>query len=72
MNHVQDVFEEFGVTEHGLRANDVNRKDRQNWAAAERLAMRRVRACLQRRIDDAQLPAQGTHAYLEVSAGPLQ
>jgi hypothetical protein len=67
MNHVHLVFEKFGVSQHGLRANDVHRTDRQNWAACERLAMRRVQAALQVLIDQHSVPAQGTKAYLEVS-----
>jgi hypothetical protein len=67
MNHVHTVFEKYDVSVHGLRANDVHRKDRQNWAACERLAMRRVQTALQRLIDDENVPAQSTKAYLEVS-----
>jgi hypothetical protein len=67
MNHIHLICEKYDVTEHGLRANDPHRTDRQNWAACERLAMRRVRATLRLLIEHENVPAQGTIAYLEVS-----
>jgi hypothetical protein len=63
MSHVAAMVEQVGFHEHGLRANDVARKDRQNWAACQRLAFRRVRACLQETLGNESV---GTRAYLEV------
>jgi hypothetical protein len=71
INHIHIIYDKYDVTQHGLRANDVRRSDRQNWAACERLAMRRVRATLRLLIDAENVPAQGTIAYLEVSTSHI-
>jgi hypothetical protein len=42
LHDVKDVFDNMDMAKHGLRANDVLRKDRQNWAACQRLAFRCV------------------------------
>ena len=35
MNHIDLVSKTFPVQEHGLRIEDVERKDRQNWSSAQ-------------------------------------
>lgn len=67
MSHVRAVFEKLPFVQHGLRANDIDRTDRQNWAACQRLAFRRVRACLTTLASEHDMPTHGTSAYLEAS-----
>ena len=50
-NFLRLVCETFLRHEHGLRSNDVNKTDRQNWAAAQRTCFPSVRLCLQHIID---------------------
>jgi hypothetical protein len=66
MQHVSQVFKHMPFAEHGLRANDVARTDRQNWAACQRLAFRRVRKCLADVAASMDMPTHGTSSYLEV------
>lgn len=66
MSHVKAVFDQLPFAQHGLRANDVERADRQNWAACQRLAFRRVRAGLATLASRHGTPTHGTSAYLEV------
>jgi hypothetical protein len=67
MNHVKEVYKRCPPAQHALRHNDVERTDRQNWAACQRLAFRRVRMCLATLQAEQDIPTQGTSAYLEVS-----
>lgn len=68
MSDVRAVFEALPFAEHGLRANDIDRTDRQNWAACQRLAFRKVRVCLAALASGGGTPKHGTSAYLEVSS----
>jgi hypothetical protein len=63
MSHLAAIVDKVQFEAHGLRANDVARKDRQNWAACQRLAFRRVRACLENALGEESV---GTRAYLDV------
>jgi hypothetical protein len=73
MASMQDLFAVHGAFEqhvHGMQRDDIERKDRQNWAACQRLMFRRVRKCLDVMPDSAEhqyRTTQGTSAYLEVS-----
>ena len=51
MNHLQLVTELFQLHHHGLRKNDILRKDRQNWASAQKLTFLRAQNYLQQ-IED--------------------
>ena len=44
--HICQVFNRFTVDQHGLLQEDFDRKDRQNWASAQRLCSAKVRECL--------------------------
>ena len=44
--HIEQVFHEFRIKEHGLKLEDVERRDCQNWAAAQRLCQSKVMSCL--------------------------
>ena len=71
-NYLRLVYSTFSPHEHGLRKNDVEKKDRQNWAAAQRTTFPMVRKCLEKIIsgDNSQnvcdSMALGTKLYLEV------
>ncbi len=69
-NDIRSVFKNFSRHEHGLRDEDVNKKDRQNWASAQRTAFPKVRVCLQQLAEGANTQrdpsVQGTIAYLEL------
>ena len=45
-SHIEQVFHQFMAEEHGLKMEDVERKDRQNWASVQRLCQSKVRSCL--------------------------
>lgn len=71
-NFLRLVRDTFSKHDHNLRDSDVNKKDRQNWAAAQRTCFPSVRQCLERitsgnndkSIHDPS--AIGTHMYLEI------
>ena len=46
MNHLLLVRDTFDSQTHGLRIEDVIRKDRQNWASAQRLIFSHFQQCL--------------------------
>ena len=69
--HIEQVFQQFTVEEHGLTGEDVQRRDRQNWAAAQRLCQSKVRTCLARmRAPDYPHRERtlGTEFYLDICA----
>lgn len=51
INHLQLVTELFDAHQYGLTKNDILRKDRQNWASAQKLTFLRVQNCLQQIVD---------------------
>ena len=68
-SHIEQVFKEFTPEEHGLKLEDVERQDRQNWVATQRLCQSKVQTCLARMrcSDYAQLERTlGTELYLEI------
>jgi hypothetical protein len=46
MNHLELVHQTFPIRQHGLRNEDINRQDRQNWESAQRIFFPMVRECL--------------------------
>ena len=68
MSHLELVAEHFPITQHGLRKEDIERQDRQNWASAQRIFFPRVRECLKLIQQDNDRPhdVQGTIIYLEI------
>jgi hypothetical protein len=46
LTHVGLVYNKFSCDQHGLKLEDTNRKDRQNWASAQRICQKRTRDCL--------------------------
>ena len=68
-SHIEQVFQQFTAKEHGLKMEDVEKKDRQNWATAQRLCQSRVRSCLARMRDADYSHRErtlGTEFYLEI------
>ena len=43
LEHVGMVYNKFSQDQHGLKLEDTTRKDRQNWASAQRLCQGKVR-----------------------------
>ena len=40
------IYNKFMCDQHGLKLEDTNRKDRQNWASVQRICQKRARDCL--------------------------
>lgn len=69
LEHIGQVYNKFTYDDHGLRLEDVQRTDRQNWASAQRLCSLKVRDSLKRlQVDrDAhQERTLGTQMYLQI------
>ena len=69
--HLGLIYNKFSYDQHGLKLEDTNRKDRQNWASAQRICQRQVRECLLKlRIlkEVHQGRTLGTESYLEICA----
>lgn len=70
INHLHLVMKNFEHQIHGLREEDVNRKDRQNWGSAQRMFFPKVQMCLRRLEtgDNGLAPedVKGTRLYLEL------
>ncbi|KAK3736078.1 hypothetical protein QZH41_006891 [Actinostola sp. cb2023] len=72
MNHLRLVMTTFPPSIHGLRADDVSRKDRQKWEVVQRLKFLSVQKCLLDIVDgnnDAtkHISVYGTWAFLYVA-----
>jgi hypothetical protein len=70
IQHLHAVFGAYEPHVHGMQLSDIERKDRQNWPACQRLMFRKVRTCLMEMAASAAhsyLKTQATSAYLEVS-----
>ena len=70
MNDLLLVKNEFSPFEHGLREEDVIRRDRQNFGSAQRLFFPRVQSCLARLENGAHgnrhYDVKGTRVYLHI------
>ena len=67
INHHFLVEEKFDIKVHGLRVEDVERKDRHNWASAQRFLFPRVQQCprnLETGVDGRKEDVLGTRIYL--------
>jgi hypothetical protein len=73
-NHLRLVMRVFPKEEHGLLEEDVDVKDKQNFASVQRIAFPKVRSCLEKLTDGClgldgvhhQEDCKGTLAHLEV------
>ena len=66
-NHLFLVRESFDMHMHGLLLEDVVRKDRQNWASAQRLMFPRVQQCLKDlETGEKKEDVVGTRMYLHI------
>ena len=46
LDHLGQVYQKFALDQHGLRKEDVQRTDRQNWASAQHICVLKARTCL--------------------------
>jgi hypothetical protein len=46
LTHMGLVYNKFSCDQYGLKLEDTNRKDRQNWASTQRICQKKTRACL--------------------------
>ena len=72
MNHLRLVMRVFPQIVHGLRLDDVNRRDRQKWEIVQRLKFKRVLQCLMDIFEGTgeivkDVSVLGTWAYLYVA-----
>ena len=71
-NDIRAVLEHFSPHEHGLRDEDVKKRDRQNWASAQRTTFPKLRRCLEDLIEGRNANGirdptlRGTSIYLEL------
>lgn len=42
IQHIEGIYNKFKLEEHGLKQEDIVRKDRQNWGSAQRICQQRV------------------------------
>ena len=71
LDHLGQVYQKFVLDQHGLRKDDIQRTDRQNWASAQRICAEKARNCLRdlRNSRDAhQERTLGTELYLGICA----
>ena len=69
LTHLGLVYNKFNCDQHGLKLEDTNRKDRQNWASAQRICQKRTRDCLAKLRMSKEVHQErtlGTELYLEV------
>ena len=69
---IRAVLEHFSPQEHGLRDEDANKRDQQNWVSAQRTTFPKVRRCLEDLIEGRNANGirdptlSGTSIYLEL------
>jgi hypothetical protein len=71
LEHLGMVYNKFSYDEHGLRLEDIQRMDRQNWAFAQRICQQKVQNCLcQLRISSGHHGERtlGSETYLGICA----
>jgi hypothetical protein len=69
LEHVSQMYNKFSFDEHGLRLEDVNRTDRQNWASVQRICAAKTRSCLQELRINRELNQEqtlGSKMYLQI------
>ena len=69
-NYLRAVAQAFARHIHGLRDEDINKRDRQNWASAQRTSFPCVRQCLEDIVHGRNVlrdpTARSTSIYLEL------
>lgn len=71
LQYVGHVYNRFTADEHGLRQEDIDRRDRQNWASTQRLCSEKIRVCLKRIREGDDVHKErtlGTEYYLQICA----
>ena len=68
IQHIEGIYNKFKLEEHGLKQEDIVRKDRQNWGSAQRICQQRVQNCLEvvRGMGMHQERTLGTQTYLSI------
>ena len=69
--HIGLIYNKFTFDQHGIKLEDVNKTNRQNWASAQPLCQEKVRNCLRllrTSRDVHQERTLDTKTYLEVFA----
>jgi hypothetical protein len=69
LEHVGQMYNKFSFDEHGLRLEDVNRTDMQNWAIAQRICAAKTRSYLRELRVSRQLNQErtlDTEMYLQI------
>ena len=46
LEHVGMVYNKYSCDDHGLKQEDISKKDRQNWALAQCICQKKVRLYL--------------------------
>lgn len=67
--HLGMLYNKYTFDDHGLKLEDVQRKDRQNWASAQRMCQRKTQQCLARMRNSGEAHRErtlGTEMYLQV------
>lgn len=63
------MYNKYTYDQHGLKLEDVQRTDRQNWASAQRICQRKLRQCLHDLKTSVNVHSErtlGTEMYLEI------
>ena len=63
------IYNKYTFDEHGLKLEDVKRKDRQNWASAQRVCQRKTQECLATTRNSHEAHRErtlGTEMYLQI------
>jgi hypothetical protein len=80
IQHIEGIYNKFKLEEHGLKQEDIVRKDIQNWGSAQRICQQRVQKCLevvrgmgmhQERTLDTQTYLSICSDYIDLFLSPL-
>jgi hypothetical protein len=69
LEHIGQVYQKFSFDDHGLKLEDIQRIDRQNWASAQRICVQKARNFLRelRAVRDNHRKRKlGTETYLQI------
>jgi hypothetical protein len=64
------IYNKYTIDEHRLQLEDVQRKDRQNWASVQRMCQRKTQECLAKMRNSQEAHQEctlGTEMYLQFS-----
>ena len=66
--HLGMIYNKYTFEQHGLKLEDVQHKDRRNWASAQRMCQRKTQECLatMRNNEAHRERTLGTELYLQI------